>query len=315
MGFFRSKPTLVIDQHRGDEPKAIEAGLRGDFKTLDDYLNFLMSEGLLNARSLILGEVAEGLIGYSTPIREWQELQPLNPNPANILSTVLIAEAWEVRTGRSASEVSREQFRTFFEMLNDAKEQIIGTAMKFPLDPSSWGNVINWGKGSQLPMEEWQEILKLAKESMGDGFYWRRGLCDAWSSWWGGSFDLSWNFALASMSEHPESANRLLPLTVACREAWRENTVQTRRAINDSIPFALHYLEGPISERDKVFFSNVCLDFLYVAKSEAGDEIGRDHFYPFLRIADKRVDTAAWTWVESPKSAVEKMSTLVKQYG
>lgn len=286
MKFFQ--PKTQVDIHVAADLELCRQAKLGNYKPLAHRLEELSGKELWYQRDYLLDEVTKEDVWDTDWMEKWLEAAPADPAPNIIRAKLLIAQAWEVRSGHVAAKVSEEQFFKFHGMLEKASDHIESSLNRFAYDPSVWVPVFHHAKGLQHGLDHEAHLVSHASDSLGDGFVWRSTVRDSWSVWWGGSAQLSWDFSVHSMEEYPDSMNMLLPLLSALRDMEREDTELNQQMVATSWTWALSYTKNAPTEFEQIAAANRIIAALaYVDEAER-------YAQPFFKVANGRIDSRCW---------------------
>ncbi|KHD73868.1 hypothetical protein [Actinoplanes utahensis] len=104
-------------------------------------------------RTALIGHVSQER-GIEPFLRSVLTVDPADGTAAALLGTHLIDVGWEIRTGKRAKYVSREQFAQFREWLCRAEQVLIDGAMLNPGDPAIWKARLTSARGLSLGLAE-----------------------------------------------------------------------------------------------------------------------------------------------------------------
>ncbi|MER5635937.1 hypothetical protein ABT095_03145 [Kitasatospora sp. NPDC002227] len=158
-------------------------------------------------------------------LRAWREAEPANADAAALHADSLVVLAWELRSSKAAAQVTREQFRNFHRVLQEA-EAVSEEAVRLadPADPTPWlsrlpiGMGLNWS--NETFEENFAEITKRVPLHWAAHF---RAL-QYWCEKWHGSHELMHRFADTATAAAPAGSL----LTVLKLEAWYEQLVRQK---------------------------------------------------------------------------------------
>ncbi|MFF9568216.1 hypothetical protein [Streptomyces sp. NPDC014685] len=150
----------------------------------------------------------------------WQDELPDDPDAALVGAALLIDRAWEIRTGDRADQVSHDQFRAFFALLEDAAPVIGRAAELNPADPVPWRLALTHAVGSQAPRpvfdDYWAQVMARDPHHYGCHAAALQYLCAKWH----GSHEEMFGFAEgAADTAPPGSKLHALPLFAALEYA------------------------------------------------------------------------------------------------
>jgi hypothetical protein len=171
MGIFsRKQPVAVtteglrLDQAWSDpELDAAYAAVRGgDLSTGLELLR--ATPQCTDRRSFRAMGLGKAAIGHSEQLELRLEAVPGDPDLLLWLGQTLVSEAWEVRTGAWADQVSEQRFATFHNILRTAAEVLDYAIAAAPDDAAPW-EVLQWvAIGLAASMDDKNDIFRSAME-------------------------------------------------------------------------------------------------------------------------------------------------------
>ncbi|WP_328958181.1 DUF4034 domain-containing protein [Kitasatospora purpeofusca] len=162
-----------------------------------------------------------------TWLRQWREEQPDNPEAAQVQTDALVKRAWEIRTAKYASQVTREQAMGFHQVLQEAAEVSYEAVRLAPAgDPNAWvmQQPIAMGQGwsHERYRALWSEIV--AREPHHYGAH--AAALQYWCEKWLGSHELMHEFADKAIAGAPAGSL----LTVLKLRAYWELVLRDKSA-------------------------------------------------------------------------------------
>ncbi|MFF1821354.1 hypothetical protein ACFVWG_28895 [Kribbella sp. NPDC058245] len=169
MGIFSRKAApgvdvsgLRLDQAwlDADLDTAYAAVRRGDLSTGLALLK--VTPANTNLRSIRATGLAKAAVGRSEQLELRLEAYPKDPDLLLWYGQTLVFEAWAVRTGQRAKDVSAQRFTTFHDILRTAAEVLQGAIVSAADDAVPW-EVLQWAAlGLQAELEDKAEIFHAA---------------------------------------------------------------------------------------------------------------------------------------------------------
>ncbi|TDD54495.1 hypothetical protein E1263_27010 [Kribbella antibiotica] len=169
MGIFSRKgapgldvSALSLDQawRDADLDAAYAAVRQGDLSTGLALLK--VTPANTNLRSIRATGLAKAAVGRSEQLELRLEAYPKDPDLLLWYGQVLVFEAWSVRTGQRAKNVSAQQFTMFHDILRTAAEVLQGAIVSAADDAVPW-EVLQWAAlGLQADLEDKAEIFHAA---------------------------------------------------------------------------------------------------------------------------------------------------------
>ncbi|MEY9965704.1 hypothetical protein ABIA33_003750 [Streptacidiphilus sp. MAP12-16] len=156
-------------------------------------------------------------------LRAWRQAEPANADAALLHADALVSVAWQIRSSKLASQVTREQFEGFHRVLTQA-EQAAYEAIRLapPQDPNPYVVLLPVAMGLSWPNDRyralWAEIVARAPQ------HYRAHACalQYWCQKWRGSHELMHQFIDSAIAVAPHGS--LLPALKI--EAFREEFVR-----------------------------------------------------------------------------------------
>ncbi|MFJ7194291.1 MULTISPECIES: hypothetical protein [unclassified Streptomyces] len=163
-----------------------------------------------------VSRLAEAALHNPGWLDAWRAGHPEDPDAALVGADLCVHRAWEVRTGESSGQVTPDQFRAFFALLEDAAPVIGRAAELNPADPVPWRIALTHALGSRAPREVfdeyWAQALALDPHHYGCHTAALTYLCAKWH----GSHTEMFDFAeRAADTAPPGSKLHALPLFAA----------------------------------------------------------------------------------------------------
>ncbi|WOX25877.1 hypothetical protein [Streptomyces solicathayae] len=138
---------------------ACEAVREGRFGPAEELLAATREAADWGLRTRAARALAEVLLDGPGRIEAWSERRPGDRDVAIVRAEAAVAQAWAVRTGARASEVSAEQFEGFRALLTDAVPVLDEAVALNEGDPTPWVTVLAHDTGSAAPLEDFQDHL------------------------------------------------------------------------------------------------------------------------------------------------------------
>ncbi|MFJ8434050.1 hypothetical protein ACIQ9P_22380 [Kitasatospora sp. NPDC094019] len=203
---------------------ALDAARAGDWRPAAA----LLSDGATDwsARYVRMSPFSDLAATDDTWLRQWRQEQPDSSEAAQVHADALVKLAWEIRTGKYASEVTREQATGFHRVLQEAAEASQEAIRLAPAgDPNPWviQQAIAMGQGwsHERYHELWAEIV--AREP--HHYTGHTGALQYWCAKWRGSNELMHEFADKAIAGAPAgSLLTVLKLRAAWEEVMRDKT-------------------------------------------------------------------------------------------
>ncbi|UUN26886.1 hypothetical protein [Streptomyces sp. FIT100] len=207
---------VVLDARPAPLRAAVSAATAGDHGPARELLATTRLGAEWERRSSWVGVLAESALHTPGWLDAWLSESPEDPDALLVKAELCIHRAWAIRTGARARHVSRDRFRAFFALLEDAVPVIGAAAELNPDDPVPWRIALTHARGSQAPREVfdayWAEATARAPHHYGCHATALQYLCDKWY----GSHEEMFAFAeRAATDALPGSKLNALPLAAA----------------------------------------------------------------------------------------------------
>jgi hypothetical protein len=210
---------------RGDEPSAelatvLDAAEGGDWRAVAEYLAEADSDA--NRRWMRMEPLSTAAAKEDHWLRLWREEEPRNAVAALLQTDALVQLAWEIRTGRYASEVTMEQARGFHRVLREAEQAAREAVELAPSeDPNPWVAQIAVAMGLGWSHEDFRELW--AEVTARDPHHLRahEGALQYWCAKWHGSHELMHAFVDAALADAPAGS---LLTALRVRAHFEQNT-------------------------------------------------------------------------------------------
>ncbi|MFG2195332.1 hypothetical protein [Streptomyces sp. NPDC048639] len=162
---------VVLDAPEAPLRAAITAAGAGDFAQVRDLLAGTRLGAEWERRDRYVSTLAEFAVHNPGWLDAWLAASPEDPDAVLVKAGLSIDQAWRVRSAARAAEVSPEQFRAFFALLEDAVPVIRAAADLNPTDPVPWRIALTHARGVQAPREVfdayWEEAVERAPHHYG----------------------------------------------------------------------------------------------------------------------------------------------------
>jgi hypothetical protein len=139
-------------------------------------------------------------------VQQRVDADPDDSVAAAVLGRLMIHDAWQVRTGARAKNVSRDQFRTFHEMLRTAERMLIDAAAHQPTDCSIWACRLITARGLELGQSEARRRYDRLAEQDPHHLPGQELMLQQLCPKWGGTYDDMHGFARDVALAAPEGA-------------------------------------------------------------------------------------------------------------
>ncbi|MFE7403301.1 hypothetical protein [Streptomyces sp. NPDC057557] len=207
---------VVVDAPDAALRTALTSATEGDHRPARELLAATREHTQWELRDGYVSRLAEAALHNPGWLDAWLAESPEDPDAALVRADLCIDRAWEIRTAERAKDVSREQFRAFFALLEDAAPVIGRAAELNPTDPVPWRIALTHARGSQAPRdvfdEYWAQALARDPHHYGCHASALQYLC---AKWWGSHEEMFGFAESAADTAPPGSKLHALPLSAA----------------------------------------------------------------------------------------------------
>ncbi|CAN3979185.1 hypothetical protein [Kitasatospora purpeofusca] len=194
---------------KGDEPPAelaavLDAARSGDWRPAAGYLAEVGGYRDATLRWARLGPLCVVAAEDDRWLLRWREEDPRSAAAALVQTSVLVGRAWDIRTGKLASEVSEEQFRGFRKVLREAEQVALQAVETAPAeDANPWVAQIAIAMGLSWSREDFRSLW--AEVVARDPHHLRahESALQYWCAKWHGSHELMHAFVDAALADAP----------------------------------------------------------------------------------------------------------------
>jgi hypothetical protein len=203
---------------------ALDAARAGDWRPAAAYLSD--GSGDWSTRYARMNPFGDLAATDDVWLLQWRKEQPDSPEAAQVHTDALVKRAWEIRTGKYASQVTREQAMGFHQVLQEAAEVSHEAVRLAPAgDPNAWvmQQPIAMGQGwsNERYRALWAEIV--AREPHHYGAH--AAALQYWCEKWLGSNELMHEFADKAIAAAPAgSLLTVLKLRAYWEQALRDKS-------------------------------------------------------------------------------------------
>ncbi|MEU0988449.1 hypothetical protein [Streptomyces sp. NPDC005953] len=195
---------------------ALSAAALGDAAPARELLAETRLGAQWERRSNCVSALATSALRHPGWLENWLDTSPDDPDATLLTAGLRVQRAWQVRTGEDAGEISDEQFRVFFSLLEEAVPMLSAATELNPTDPVPWEIALTHARGIQSPRDVfdsyWSEAVARAPHHFGCHASALQYLCEKWY----GSHTEMFDFAeRAADRALPGSLLNALPLLAA----------------------------------------------------------------------------------------------------
>ncbi|MFF3001898.1 hypothetical protein ACFVTF_03710 [Kitasatospora sp. NPDC057940] len=197
---------------------ALDAAKAGDWRPAAAYLSD--GDGDWSIRYARMNPFGDLAATDDTWLRQWRKEQPDSPEAAQVHTDALVKRAWEIRTAKYASQVTREQAMGFHQVLQEAAEVSHEAIRLAPAgDPNAWVVQQSIAMGQGWSHERyralWSEIV--AREPHHHGAH--TAALQYWCEKWLGSNELMHEFVDKAIAGAPAGS---LLTALRLRAYWEQ---------------------------------------------------------------------------------------------
>ncbi|MEU6082131.1 hypothetical protein [Streptomyces sp. NPDC047108] len=207
---------VVLDAPEAPLRAALTAAAAGDFAPARHLLAATRLGAEWERRDGYVSVLAEFAVHNPGWLDAWLAASPEDPDAVLVKAGLGIDQAWRIRSAARAADVSREQFRAFFALLEDAVPVIRAAADLNPTDPVPWRIALTHARGVQAPREVFDAYWREAVERASHHYGCHSTALQYLSEKWYGSHEEMFAFAeRAAAAALPGSQLHALPLLAA----------------------------------------------------------------------------------------------------
>lgn len=145
---------------------ALSAAALGDAAPARELLAETRLGAQWERRSNCVSALATSALRHPGWLENWLDTSPDDPDATLLTAGLRVQRAWQVRTGEDAGEISDEQFRVFFSLLEEAVPMLSAATELNPTDPVPWEIALTHARGIQSPRDVfdsyWSEAVARA---------------------------------------------------------------------------------------------------------------------------------------------------------
>ncbi|MBD0695107.1 hypothetical protein [Streptomyces sp. CBMA123] len=200
----REQLVLREDEPSAELAAALDAARAGDWRTVSEYLAEADSDRDANRRWMRMEPLSTAAAKEDHWLRRWREEEPRNAAAALLQTDALVQLAWEIRSGRYASEVTMEQADGFHRVLREAEQTAREAVELAPAeDPNPWVAQIAVAMGLGWSQEDFRKLW--AEVTARDPHHLRahEGALQYWCAKWHGSHELMHAFVDTALADAP----------------------------------------------------------------------------------------------------------------
>lgn len=232
------EPLVPVDRFLGSEA-ARRFGAAVAERRYDELMPILASCTTISERAWAV-QVAADDPELAQPLRGWCSAQPQSGLAAAAWGASLVTQAWSVRTGQRAANVSAEQFREFLTLLRAAEAQLHQAAALSPASPLPWLALLRSGRGMQISTYELrlrhEQAMRRNAPALDASLQLLQGLCAKWD----GSHDEMFAFARGLSAAEPQGS----PLHAVLAMAHIERGIDKDTSLEAYLPTVASEIRG-----------------------------------------------------------------------
>lgn len=185
----------------------------GEWKPARDLLIRTRENADWHMRGEFVSVFASYALADPTWLDAWDRADPGSPDAALVRAALAIGQAWQIRTGHRARDVTKEQFAAFHEVLVESTPLLATAAELNPDDPGPWRIAISHAMGLASPRNVFEEYVEQGRARDPYDLNLHTGAVQFLAAKWYGSHTEMFAFADEAAAGAPEgSMLRALPL-------------------------------------------------------------------------------------------------------
>lgn len=289
----------AITRVKGAADRGDLAGLNAGFRSISDPLIFLRAIESASGfdpsktRELLIPDWATALLGAN----------PDDLMARTIYGDLLVLSAWSIRGSGRAATVKRQAFDRFHSILRDADRVTRQVLQEQRANPVAWTVLCTVSRGLSLSIAEKQSLIAVAMDACplepSIGMSHLQGICTKW----GGSFELSIEFARWASAHAPEGHPAHMLVASAYVELYLDQPHGPRTAeMRQEVRQALSK-----SHLDQPDFGNTPVGLLgknlfAAAAWKGGDIAAAQYMVRMIGVNGTRVTRLPWVYWGQPEA-------------
>ncbi|MFF4078887.1 hypothetical protein ACFYZN_05730 [Streptomyces sp. NPDC001777] len=154
-----SDHAVVVDAPDARAAEAVAGARRGAYESARALLAATREKADWTLRHESVRALAEVAVDDAAWLNAWRAESPDDPDALVVEAFRRISEAGRVRTAAYAKDVTQDQFRAFFALLDDALPVVEAAVAANPGDPVPWSPVLSHCLGVQAPRDVFDDCL------------------------------------------------------------------------------------------------------------------------------------------------------------
>ncbi|MFE3878193.1 hypothetical protein ACFXPX_27825 [Kitasatospora sp. NPDC059146] len=304
---------------KGDEPSAelaavLDGAGGGDWRAVAKYLAEAEAgadsgaDSRANRRWMRMEPLSTAASKEDHWLRRWREEEPRDAAAALLQTDALVQLAWEIRTGRYASEVTREQARGFHRVLGEAEQAAREAVELAPAeDPNPWVAQIAIAMGLGRSNEDFRQLW--AEVTARDPHHLRahEGALQYWCAKWHGSNELMHAFVDAALADAPAGS---LLTSLRVRALFEQYTRDSAGAAAYRTPEFTAAVDALLADLEQ---ADPAHPQLQAARGWAAWSLVMNarvaHAFEMFEVMGREV-AGPWSAYEDPQTAFHRMRTI-----
>lgn len=191
----RPGPTPALDEARR------LAGL-GDWRAISAFLASMDLRS--DTRMESISAIGDTAVNDDEWLRQWLAAEPENVTALSIYGDSLVKLAWEIRTSKSANQVSKVQWDGFFRVLRQVPDICHHAAALDPADPAPLAMLLAAAKGLQWEHDDFRALYAELTRRAPRAFTPASWAMSYWFPRWYGSKELLSDFVENAIAAAPD---------------------------------------------------------------------------------------------------------------
>lgn len=296
--------TLNAEFRKGDWKGMQESfGSKRDWSMFDDYLEILHS-------------IPKPPYCFDS----WIEADPHSYLPWLFRGACLVTWAWEARSARRSTEVSREAWQTFFDRLELAERDLLQAANLAPENPAPWRHLITCATGLNDSQSERKARFHEAQARDKFHFYSHVAMLMGLCKKWGGSHEGMFGFAKTASRHAPDGDSLHAIVARAHVERWlyfsfdqdlmRMDSYFHKPEVKQDIQNAFSRWNVPGMKLSEISRIRDLNDFAFCFRQMRD----RDNAYTVFELTKGFVTQMPWAYIDDPESVYRQARLEVQRF-
>lgn len=205
---------------------ALAAASGGDFGPARALLAASRAQADWEVRSDLVATLSDHAQPHRGWLESWHQAHPDDPDLWPVKARLTLVDAWKTQAAARATDVPKEQPRTFHRLLGDAIPAIEKAARLSPADPVPWQLALDHARALHSPRHVFDTYLREVVDRAPDHYPGHAAALQYLCERWYGSHEEMFDFAeRAAERAAPGSLLAALPLEAVTEYRLREETV------------------------------------------------------------------------------------------